>query len=109
MRFLDNDVTEIAGARILGTTLWTDYALNVLLRRQAIGEMHKLMNDYRWINACHRRAALARSTRARYATAILFSVIGCRRNWQSPLMGRRSSSPTTLLHDVASRDVTPAK
>ncbi len=99
MRFLDNDVTEIAGARILGTTLWTDYALNVLLRRQAIGEMHKLMNDY----TLDKRLSSTRGSRKIDTRTIRDRHI-VQRNWLSKELAKPFDGPTIVVtHHAPSR------
>lgn len=49
VRFLECETAVIAGVRILGTTLWTDFNLNPERRAAALGEMNTMLSDYRAI------------------------------------------------------------
>lgn len=44
--FLEGNGKVIAGARVLGTTLWTDFNLNPELRQLALRGMPRFMSDY---------------------------------------------------------------
>ena len=46
---LVNDTVEIAGARFIGTTLWTDYRIRPNDYYTAVGQLRRQMNDYRFI------------------------------------------------------------
>jgi Icc-related predicted phosphoesterase len=49
VRFLECETAVIAGVRILGTTLWTDFNLNPERRAAALSNMNSMLNDYRAI------------------------------------------------------------
>lgn len=99
VHFLDGDVIEIAGARILGATLWTDYALNEHKRIQAIQDIPKLMNDYRWIKCL----SLAGSPREIDTQTILAHHVA-ERNWLSEELAKPFDGPTIVVtHHCPSR------
>lgn len=99
VHFLECDALEIAGARVLGTTLWTDYALNEHKYVRAIHEMRKLMNDYRWI----KRASSTRGRRNIDTRSILARHIA-HRNWLSSELAKSFAGPTIVVtHHAPSR------
>ena len=99
VHFLEGDPLEIAGARILGTTLWTDFALNEHMHLRAIHDMHKLMNDYRWI----KRVSSTKGTRKIDTRRILAKHID-RRNWLSQELAKPFAGPTIVVtHHAPSR------
>ena len=62
MRLLDNDEVEIAGIRFLGSTLWTDFNLfGEELKKPAMAEGKKYLNDFRLIRERFRVFSPARS------------------------------------------------
>lgn len=46
VRFLECETEIVAGVRILGTTLWTDFGLNSKLYGAALSTMNDLLRDY---------------------------------------------------------------
>lgn len=99
VHFLDSDTVEIAGARILGATLWTDYALNEHKRIQAIRDMHKLMNDYRWIK---RLSSTGSSCEIDTRTILARHI--AERNWLSVELAKPFDGPTIVVtHHCPSR------
>jgi predicted phosphodiesterase len=58
--FLDNDVADFGGVRFLGTTLWTDYRLNVYQsQRQSMDKAELSINDHRLIGCGQGRFSAA--------------------------------------------------
>jgi predicted phosphodiesterase len=62
IHLLDNDEVVIAGVRFLGSTLWTDFNLfGEELKRSAMAEGKKYLNDFRLIRERFRMFSPARS------------------------------------------------
>jgi predicted phosphodiesterase len=62
VHLLDNDEVEIAGVRFLGSTLWTDFNLfGEELKKTAMAEGKKYLNDFRLIRERDRLFTPARS------------------------------------------------
>lgn len=99
VHFLDGDTIEIAGVRILGATLWTDFALNAHKHIQAIQSMRKLMNDYRWI----KRVSSTRGSRKIDTHAILARHVA-QRKWLSEELAKPFNGSTIVVtHHAPSR------
>ena len=97
--FLEADMIEIAGARILGATLWTDFALNEHMHVRAIHDMRKLMNDYRWI----KRVSKSRGKR-KIDTRRIFARHVAHRNWLSDELAKPFDGPSIVVtHHAPSR------
>lgn len=99
VHFLEADMIEIAGARILGTTLWSDYALNEHMHVRAIHDMRKLMNDYRRI----KRISKSRGTR-KIDTRLILARHVAHRNWLSDELSKPFAGPSIVVtHHAPSR------
>ena len=96
VRFLECDSTEIAGARILGTTLWTDYQINPEKRTEALTEMKRMMADYREISR------IIRDNRtARIDTDYLLAEHNKSRAWLASELEKPSDGPTVVVSHTA--------
>ena len=98
-RFLECDTAEIAGTRILGTTLWTDFNLNPELREQALSDIGWMLNDYRKILRVLRGDNLCRVD----TDYILAAHVACR-EWLACELETAFDGPTIVLtHTAPSR------
>ncbi len=99
VQFLDGDAVEIAGVRILGATLWTDFALNPDRRIKAMHGMHNLMNDFRWI----KRRSSTRGTR-KVDPLHLVEIHKAQLSWLSTELAKPFDGPTIVVtHHAPSR------
>lgn len=99
VRFLESESVMIGGVRILGTTLWTDFALNPDKKLGVLQELHKVMNDYRWI----KRLSTTRGTRkidTHWVLALHFK----QRSWLTSELAKEFDGPTIVVtHHAPSR------
>ncbi len=99
VHFLERESVVIGGTRILGTTLWTDFALNPDKKLRAFLELRKVMNDYRWI----KRLSDTRGTRkidTRWVLALHLE----QRNWLTSELTKDFDGPTIVVtHHAPSR------
>ncbi len=99
VQFLDGDAIEIAGVRILGATLWTDFALNPDRRIKAMHGMHNLMNDFRWI----KRRSSTRGTR-KVDPRHLVEIHNAQLSWLAAELTKPFDGPTIVVtHHAPSR------
>lgn len=99
VQFLDGEAFEIASARILGATLWTDYALNPHKYLEALNGMRKQMNDYRWI----KRLSFSRGKRTVDTRFILRKHVN-QLNWLSTELAKPFDGPSIVVtHHAPSR------
>ena len=52
--FMDNDVVEFDGVRVLGCTLWTDFRLPGATQERRMGDVERGLIDYRLIRVARR-------------------------------------------------------
>ncbi|MES1990965.1 MAG: metallophosphoesterase [Pseudomonadota bacterium] len=99
VQFLECGTTEIAGTRILGTTLWTDFNLNPELRMQAMSDMPSLLSDYQEI-----RRVLRDDSTCRIDTDYLLAAHRNCLSWLSDELDKKISGPTIIAtHTAPSR------
>lgn len=99
VRFLECDATEIAGTRILGTTLWTDFNLNPELRTRAMSDMPWFLTDYKQI---HR--VLRDDHTIRIDTDYLLDAHNKCRAWLTSELDKSFDGPTLVVtHTAPSR------
>ena len=99
VRFLECDMVEIAGTRILGTTLWTDFNLNPELRGQALSDIGWMLNDYKKILRVLRGDNVCRID----TDYILAAHVDCRK-WLAHELEASFEGPTIVLtHTAPSR------
>ncbi len=96
IRFLECDTTEIAGTRILGTTLWTDFKLNPELEIKAMTDMASLISDYAEI-----RRVLRGESVCRIDTDYLLDAHNKCRAWLSAELKKEFDGPTLVATHTA--------
>lgn len=99
VRFLECGMTEVAGTRILGTVLWTDFKLNPELEAKAMADMASVLSDFREI-----RRTLRDDSVCRIDTDYLLDAHNKCRTWLSGELKKKFNGPTLVAtHTAPSR------
>lgn len=99
VRFLECETAVIAGVRILGTTLWTDFGLNPELYGAARGTMSDLLGDYSTI-----RRKLSEFSACRINTDYMLALHRTYFEWLNRELSNGFDGPTVVItHTAPSR------
>lgn len=99
VRFLECETATIAGVRILGTALWTDFALNPEFYGAALGTMGDLLSDYSSI-----RRKLSELSTCRIDTDYMLALHRTCFEWLNRELGNKFDGPTVVVtHTAPSR------